>query len=308
MKPKVSIIIPVLDGEATLRDCALSILEQNFRDFELIFVDNASADSTPTIMKELALRDPRIVLSHEPERSRGKARRKGESAAQGEIIVMTDADCIARDRSWLESLIRPILSGKADAVQGGEEAAGNGFWDQRAADAAAKKTSNAETISGDKIIGTIDTKNFAIRAGTLRSVLGTSAQYPSGNDTKLSFQLSRANCRLGFAADAKVAHRGAQNLAEHWQKQARRGYWTARIARDNREAALRSDFRRRAGLTLGSHIGFALGLIGKILRLDFAGFSFSLIDGLAWRSGAALELASHFAEPFASLFEGRRKR
>ncbi|MGI0492602.1 glycosyltransferase family 2 protein [Alkalinema pantanalense CENA528] len=58
--PRVSIGIPVYNGEAFLRDCLDSLLNQTFSDFELVISDNASTDSTETICREYAARDKRI--------------------------------------------------------------------------------------------------------------------------------------------------------------------------------------------------------------------------------------------------------
>ena len=59
-KPKVSIGIPVYNGEKFIRKWIDSILTQTFKDFELIISDNASTDATPDICKEYAKKDKRI--------------------------------------------------------------------------------------------------------------------------------------------------------------------------------------------------------------------------------------------------------
>jgi len=60
--PKVSIGLPVYNGERYLREALDSILDQTFTDFELIICDNASTDGTIEICKEYEARDPRISL------------------------------------------------------------------------------------------------------------------------------------------------------------------------------------------------------------------------------------------------------
>ena len=59
IRPKVSIGLPVFNGENYLRDALGSILEQTFRDFEVIISDNASTDTTGDICREYAAKDPR---------------------------------------------------------------------------------------------------------------------------------------------------------------------------------------------------------------------------------------------------------
>ena len=58
--PKISIGIPVYNGEKFIRKCIESVLQQNNRNFELIISDNASTDSTPEICKEFLNKDDRI--------------------------------------------------------------------------------------------------------------------------------------------------------------------------------------------------------------------------------------------------------
>lgn len=63
-KPRVSIGMPVFNGEKYIREAIDSILKQTFRDFELIISDNASTDRTQTICLDYASKDPRIHYYH----------------------------------------------------------------------------------------------------------------------------------------------------------------------------------------------------------------------------------------------------
>jgi glycosyltransferase involved in cell wall biosynthesis len=66
-RPRVSIGLPVYNGERYLRECLDSILGQSFRDFELVIGDNASTDGTAEICREYAARDARIRYTRRPE-------------------------------------------------------------------------------------------------------------------------------------------------------------------------------------------------------------------------------------------------
>ena len=68
-QPKVSIGMPVFNGEKYLKEAINSILAQTYQDFELIISDNASTDQTPQICSEYAFKDSRIryyfsILAH----------------------------------------------------------------------------------------------------------------------------------------------------------------------------------------------------------------------------------------------------
>ena len=70
--PRVSVGLPVYNGERYLRLAIDSILAQTFEDFELIISDNASTDHTEEICREYAARDPRVIYIRQP-RNRGGA-------------------------------------------------------------------------------------------------------------------------------------------------------------------------------------------------------------------------------------------
>ncbi len=87
---KVSVIVPVYNGEATLQRCLDSLLAQTWADIELVVVNNASSDSTAAICA--ACPDPRLVYLEEPRRGVSRARNTGLAAAGGDYIMFVDAD------------------------------------------------------------------------------------------------------------------------------------------------------------------------------------------------------------------------
>lgn len=89
--PTVSVIMSAYNGQEYLEEAITSILSQIFTDFEFIIIDDASTDSTASIIEKF--KDPRIVLIHN-ERNIGLALslNKGIEKARGEFIVRMDAD------------------------------------------------------------------------------------------------------------------------------------------------------------------------------------------------------------------------
>lgn len=87
-----SIIVPVYNGQKYLEECVDSILQQTFRDFELILVDDGSTDQSPAICDGYASRDQRVQVLHQPNGGQTKARQAGLKAAGGEYILYVDAD------------------------------------------------------------------------------------------------------------------------------------------------------------------------------------------------------------------------
>ncbi|HLR96223.1 MAG TPA: glycosyltransferase, partial [Jiangellaceae bacterium] len=70
--PRVTIGLPVFNGERYLEAAIDSILAQDFQDFELLLADNASTDATLEICERAAARDPRVTV-HRSEANRGAA-------------------------------------------------------------------------------------------------------------------------------------------------------------------------------------------------------------------------------------------
>lgn len=89
---KISVIVPVYNGEIYLRDAVLSILAQTFTDFELLLIDDGSTDATPGLCDRFAAEDARIRAVHQPNRGVSAARNAGIALVVGEYICFADAD------------------------------------------------------------------------------------------------------------------------------------------------------------------------------------------------------------------------
>ena len=89
---RMSIIIPVYNGAATLDRCLRSILTQTYEDYQVVIVDDGSTDATLTIARDWAARDTRFQVVSEPCYGPGAARNRGLILAQGEYVVYMDAD------------------------------------------------------------------------------------------------------------------------------------------------------------------------------------------------------------------------
>ncbi len=113
----VSVVVPVLNERVYLGECVETLLAQQPGDglkVELIFVDNGSSDGSV----ELLLSYPDVTLLHEPLKDPYLARNRGIQAASGEFIVLTDADCVPVDNTWLANLCLAAERDQADIVLG----------------------------------------------------------------------------------------------------------------------------------------------------------------------------------------------
>ncbi|WP_254565644.1 glycosyltransferase family A protein [Oscillatoria sp. HE19RPO] len=88
--PKVSIIIPAYNAEATILETIDSVLKQTFTDFEILVINDGSQDKTPALVE--AISDPRLQIITYPNGGVGVARNRGIALAKGEFIAFLDAD------------------------------------------------------------------------------------------------------------------------------------------------------------------------------------------------------------------------
>lgn len=92
MKPIISIIVPIYNVEKYLPKCIESILNQNFKEFELILVDDGSPDRSGDICDKYASKDNRIKVIHKKNGGVSSARNAGLKAAIGDYIGFVDPD------------------------------------------------------------------------------------------------------------------------------------------------------------------------------------------------------------------------
>jgi glycosyltransferase involved in cell wall biosynthesis len=93
--PTVSVVMSVHNGEKYLREAVDSILNQTFRDFDFIIIDDGSTDRSKEILEKYATKDSRVHLISRENRGVPKSLNEGIALAQGELIAIMDADDIS---------------------------------------------------------------------------------------------------------------------------------------------------------------------------------------------------------------------
>lgn len=113
--PQISMIVPVYQVERYIAQCIESVLQQTFRDFELILVDDGSRDASGRICDTYAARDGRITVIHTENRGAAAARNAGLDRARGSYITFLDGDDYLAE-TMLERLHAEIDSSAYDVV------------------------------------------------------------------------------------------------------------------------------------------------------------------------------------------------
>ena len=114
MKKKASIIIRTHNEEDWIAHCLKSIKKQNYKNYEIILIDNNSTDNTVIIAKKLGVDKVVKIKKFFP----GKALNAGCKIAKGEFLVLLSAHCVPVDDSWLKNLLINFKNKNVAAVYG----------------------------------------------------------------------------------------------------------------------------------------------------------------------------------------------
>lgn len=90
--PLISVIVPVYKVEKYLDKCVQSIVDQTYKNLEIILVDDGSPDNCPQMCDEWAKKDPRIKVIHKENGGASSARNVGIDIAQGDYLGFVDSD------------------------------------------------------------------------------------------------------------------------------------------------------------------------------------------------------------------------
>ena len=101
----ISVIVPVYNTEPYLCCCIDSVLNQGFKEFELILIDDGSTDSSGAICDDYAVRDKRVRVIHQESVGQGRARNVGMAQAIGKYIIFLDSDDY-----WMPSTLKTLYS------------------------------------------------------------------------------------------------------------------------------------------------------------------------------------------------------
>ncbi len=113
--PLVSIIVPIFNAEKNLRRCIDSILNQTYKDIEVILLNDGSSDNSGQICDEYALSDNRVRVIHKENTGVSDTRNQGISMAEGDYIQFLDSDdWITSDAT--SSLVRAAVKYQCDMV------------------------------------------------------------------------------------------------------------------------------------------------------------------------------------------------
>ena len=116
MEPLITIIVPIFKVEPYLRRCVDSIVNQAYRNLEIILVDDGSPDNCGVICDEYAIVDSRIKVIHKPNGGLSDARNAGLDIAKGDYIGFVDSDDFIHPMMF-KDLFEQLEKNEADIAQ-----------------------------------------------------------------------------------------------------------------------------------------------------------------------------------------------
>ena len=113
MENKISVIVPVYNTEDYLEKCIRSIMNQTYKNLEIITINDGSTDNSLSILENLKKEDDRIIIINQENMGVSKARNKGLDYATGEFIGFVDSDDFLEEDMY-DIMIKHLIEENAD--------------------------------------------------------------------------------------------------------------------------------------------------------------------------------------------------
>ena len=201
MPKSISVIIPVYNDKENLEKCLTSLFVTEFKDFEVVVVDDGSGQDVASIVNRFSCKF--IKLSS--NKGQAYARNAGVKESQGDIILFTDSDCLVM-KDWVrimsEELIRSNHDSKDIIAVGARLESGKGFFQVCHAFAGYAYVQGGAR----RFVDYLNTAGVAIYKKSFLEVGGFSEDMRVSEDQDLALKLVEKGCRIVFEPSIYVFH------------------------------------------------------------------------------------------------------
>jgi glycosyltransferase involved in cell wall biosynthesis len=276
---RISVVVPTFERPARLSALVAALEGQTLppSDFEVVVVDDASSDRTPTVLAGLAERSPLSIRTVRMPRNSGPAaaRNVGWRTAGADVIAFTDDDCHPGP-GWLEAGLAAMDDKGIGVVQG-----------RTLPDPAVKDPGWSKSMLVEEFTGRYESCNMFYRVPVLREAGGfdESITVPFGEDLDLGWKSKRLGVASAFSSDAVVFHDVTFPGVRYWWRYALMHRNFALLAR--RFPEMRRELFWMRLFIWRNHAVFLTAVAGAVA-------------GIFWRPAFALVL------PYAYLLRPRR--
>jgi GT2 family glycosyltransferase len=210
--PFISVVVCSYNGSATIRECLEGLSRLEYRNVEVIVIDDGSTDGTAEIAREF---DVRLVSTE--NRGLSAARNLGLELASGEIVAYLDDDAYP-DPHWLHYLAQAFRTSEFAAVGGPNlPPAGDDFVAEAVANAPGGPM---HVLLSDREAEHIPGCNMAFRTEALRSLGGFDPQFrTAGDDVDICWRIQASGGKVGFHPAALVWHHRRKTVRAYWKQQ-----------------------------------------------------------------------------------------
>jgi GT2 family glycosyltransferase len=210
--PRISVVVCSYNGSRTIRDCLEGLSRVDYPNFEVIVVDDGSADGTADIARGY---DVRLIRTE--NRGLSSARNTGLEAATGEIVAYLDDDAWP-DPHWLK-YVAATFEATDHAGVGGPNLPPPG--DGPIADCVANAPGGpVHVLLTDREAEHIPGCNMAFRRASLEAIGGFDPQFrTAGDDVDVCWRLRERGWTIGFHPAAVVWHHRRNSLRAYWKQQ-----------------------------------------------------------------------------------------
>ncbi len=222
----ISVIIPAYNAADTLPACLNALQTQTLPStaFEVIVIDDGSADDTPRIARAAG-----VKLITQPNAGAAAARNAGAAAAQGDILLFTDADCIPAP-NWIENMSAPFNNPQVAGVKGVYQTEQPNLIPRFVQMEYQDKYDRMQNLPA---IDFVDTYSAGYRRSVFLQTGGFDTTFPGASveDQEFSFRVAAAGHQLVFAPQAVVSHRHDISFSEYARRKFFIGYWKNLVLR-----------------------------------------------------------------------------
>jgi len=252
---RASVVIPAYNAAAGLPAGLAALQQQTYPAdrLEVIVVDDGSTDATAAVA---AAGGARVL--RQDNRGPAAARNRGARAAQGAIVLFTDADCVPTP-TWVAAMLAPFADPAVSGVKGAYRTRQRSLV---ARFAQAEFEDRYQLQSRGATIDVVDSYAAAFRRDFFLAAGGYDERFwtATTEDTELSYRLAEAGARLVFAPQAIVYHTHPATLRRYLQVKFARGYWKLVVYRMHAGKALTDSYTPQVMKAQSALVGALLAL------------------------------------------------
>lgn len=267
MRTQVTVVIPAYNATGTIGNCLDSLAHQSFpmHEVEVFIVDDGSTDGTPEYVERQVRAwghdRPRLRVIRQAHRGPAAARNLGAHAAQGELLLFTDADCVPH-ADWIKEMVAPFAQPDIAAVKGAYKTRQKSLV---ARFAQAEFEARYRRLAAAQYVDVVFSYSAGFRRDVFNKVGGFDTSFPvaDNEDTDLSYRVATEGYRIKFNPAAIVYHRHPATLWQYLRKKHSRAYWRVMVYKRFPGKAIRDSYTPQS---LKFQIGsILLGVAGAAL-------------------------------------------